>query len=590
MIIGLMSLSAKADMKALQNELKLSSQKSNDSQADELLQKGKNMVAFNVEWPGGEDVEQSLVVVKWDGIPVEELNNVEVSIGQSGPFSVKHLVQGTVETWVFLPVGAREFTLNHPKYGSTTVKLSNIQKHDVWTVPVVLDKLMNVEIIPLTDYNKPVRVTLVNPETNMEQEAYSPAIFTNVAPGTYNLRFAIDGRIEDRTITVTPTQKVFGGEQFDFRHKKNVTLESTTPGRFFVDGGYLGEGNLISAELPYGTHTVLVKVDENLKTEKTIDVNNDSESIVYLSPVKSKTFEVVGMYQGKPVQTMISVPGLPENQYNSRVLDKGHQFTLPVDSRPYTYNLFYEGHRGSKEIKVTEGMNSVQEIKISADRKMIWPWQRDYENVNNWWEFSYVTKQYSTSGRLYDDGSSIKTTIKENGVWDDGYDKWLHGFRMGYHAQPAFKFGLGLYTGLFTEFYFSKTDESPIDVYDKYFEWDLSVPLHILYQLPLGKKFCVGFHTGPSFNVAVLGSYYDKLLPSDDDYDNVEDWTDFWDEPWAPSRFNVDWDFSLFIRWKKLMISGTLSSGLTNNKMHETFGADARTVMNKAVVAISIGL
>ena len=139
------------------------------------------------------------------------------------------------------------------------------------------------------------------------------------------------------------------------------------------------------------------------------------------------------------------------------------------------------------------------------------------------------------------------------------------------------------------EFYFSATQDYPIGVYDKYAEWDLSLPLHILYQMPLGKKFCIGFHTGPSLNYAAVGSYYDKVLPSDDDTDNVEDWTDFWNEPWAPSRFNVDWDFCLFIRWKKFMISGTLSSGMTNNKMHEDFGADAKTVMNKAVIAFSLG-
>lgn len=589
-ILGFLTLNAHADMKVLQYNLKLVSDLAGNAKAEDLLTGGHNNLAYHADWPVSDELKQALVIVKWDGFPSEDLNDILVEIEPSGLLNVNQLKQGTPETWIYLPLGTRHITLRHPKYGSATINLDKMNNHDVWSVPVMLDKLVNVEINPLTDYNKPVRVTLVNPETGDEREAMSPAVFENVLPGDYDVRFAINGRNEQRSITVTPTQKVFGGDSFDFRHKKRVTLESTEKGLFFLDKAYQGrDATSITIDIPYGTHTVEVKVNDNLKDEKIIDVNESSEDVIYLSPIQSRTFEVVGMYQGKQVDTSILVPGLPEDRYNRYATSSKHSFTLPVNGASYTYYLFYGGHKGSKTINVTPGMNTTQEVKISADRKMIWPWERDYENLVNWWEFSYVSKQYSTSGRLYDDGSSIKTTVRENGVWDDGFDKWLHGFRMGYHAQPAFKFGLGLYTGLFTEFYFSATKDSPLGPYDKYFEWDLSLPLHILYQVPLGREFCVGFHTGPSLNLAVLGSYYDKVLPTENEDDNVEDWTDFWEEPWAPSRFNIDWDFSLFIRWKCVMITGTLSSGLTNNKMHEDFGTDAKTVMNKAMVALSIG-
>lgn len=588
-LLGLMTLSAKADIKAIQGQLRKVSGLNVSNDAETLLTEGHNNMSYHANWPEAHGGDQALLIIEWDGLPIEDLGGVTFITNRGRINQVEHHTQGKPETYIYVYTDTPYIRLNHDKYGTTNIMLNNLSDHDVWSIPVVLDKLVNIEINPLTDYNKPVRVTLVVPETGAEIETMSPANFPNMVPGNYNVRFAIDGRNEERNITVTPTQKVFGGANFDFRHFKDITLESTEKGYFYIDGAYYGEGTVITANLPYGTHTVAIKVNENLQDEKTIDVNKDSEDIYYLSPIPSITFEVVGMYQGKKVPTTISVPGLSVDRYNEGIESDTHRFTLPVDSRPYTYYLDYNGHKGSKEIKVNLGMSNVQEVKLKADSRIVWPWEREYENVNNWWEFSYVAKQYRTSGRLYDD-NNIKTTVKENGVWDDGYDKWLHGFRLGYHYQPAFKFGLGLYTGFFSEFYFSGADQEPIDVYDKYFEWDLSVPIHILYQFPLAKKFSVGFHTGPSFNYAVMGSYYDKLLPSDDDYDNVEDWTDFWHESWAPSRFNVVWDFSVFVRWKKLMISGTLSSGLTNNKMHENFGSDAKTVMNKAVVAISFGL
>lgn len=585
LLLGLVATGAQADMKAIQNQLKLTSHLVSGGNAEQLLNQGNNNLSYHIDWPGSDGIRQAMLIIDWDGFSAEDLRDVKFTLDNRNPIRIEHKSQGTQQSWVFVPLGTRLVSMSHPKYGTTTVKLGNMNNHDVWSVPVVLDKLVNIEIKPLTDYDKPVRVTLVNPATGDETEAMSPATFERVLPGSYYVRFAIDGRNIERPITVTPTQKVFSGRDFDFRHSKAVTFESTEKAYFYIDGAYQAEGTTFTADIPYGTHTVQAKVNANQLDEKTIDVSDHSESIIYLSPIPSKTFEVVGMYQGKAVPTSIYVSGLSSDRYSTVENDK-HLFTMPVGGIPYKYTLYYGGHSGSKTINVTRGMSNVQEIKISADRRMVWPWQRDYENVTNWFEFSYVAKQYATSGRLYEN-SSIKTTVKENGVWDSGYDRWLHGFRFGYHAQPAFKFGLGLYTGIFTEFYFSSTKSAPIGDYDNYFEWDLSVPLHILYQVPLGRKFCIGFHTGVSFNLAAVGSYYDSL--SSDESDDVEDWDDFWSEPWAPSRFNMDWDFSLFVRWKKFMISGTLSRGLTDNKMHEDFGPKARTVMNKAIIAVSIG-
>ncbi|MCM1152917.1 MAG: hypothetical protein NC328_04615 [Muribaculum sp.] len=581
---------ASADIKVLQDQLKLESQIVKNIDANKLMTQGNNNLAYHQDWPvspSGTDYKQAMLIIKWIGLPPEGVKNVKVSLDSGSPYKVQSNAQGDVQTWIFMPLSTKSVTLSHPSFGTARVFLrENMNQHDVWTVPVILDRLVNIQIKPATDYDKSVKVTLINPESGEERTKMTPATFDQVMPGNYNLRFAVGGRNRDEKILVTPTKTVFGAEDFDFRNFKDVTIESTDKAQIFVDGAYQGEGTKISARLPYGSHTLTAKVNENRKDEKTVDISADSESIIYLSPTETKTFEVIGLYNGKPVSTSIYVDGIPSDRYSSASA-MSHSFTLPaLGGKPYRFNVYYDGHRASKDISIRPDMQTRQEIKISGDRKMIWPWQRDYDPAAFGWEFSYVAKQYSTSGNLYED-SSVKTTIKENGVWDDGYDHWLHGFRTGFHAQPTLKIGLGFYTGFFMEFYFSGNDEG-IGYYDKYFEMDLSIPLHALYQFPLGRSLAIGFHTGPTLNYAAVGSYYDKFLPTENDYDNVEDWTDFWDESWAPSRFNVTWDFGLYIRWKWLMISGTLSQGMTNNKMHTDFGSDCRTVMNKRILAFSI--
>lgn len=588
-----MSLGVNAKMYSPADSLKLYSRIVKSGDATTLMTHGNNNAAYHMNWPEpvkGIETPQAMLMINWQGLPIDDINDIIVSLDNGTPVSVQPQTQGAVQTWAFIPLGTKMVTLSHPRYGSVNIPLKTMSLHDIWTAPVILDQLVNIEVRPLTDYGRQIKVTLVNDEGDV-QSAMSPARFENVMPGSYDLRFAVNGSNRDAHISVTPTHTIFTGENnkdLDFRNFKTITLESTDANSaIYVDGAYMGPNISTQVTLPYGPHTVSARVNEHRVDEKTIDVNQDSESTIYLSPTETKTFEVVGLYKGKPVETTVWVPGLPSDRYSSGTLARSHSFTLPATgSKSYRFTVEHAGHKGSKDISVTPGMAARQEIKINADRRMVWPWQREYYPADFGWEFSWVSKQYSTSASLYED-SDIRTTVKENGVWDNGFDHWLHGFRTGFHAQPTLKIGLGFYTGLFFEFYFSGSDQGIGDL-DKYFEADISIPLHVLYQFPLGKKLSIGFHTGPTFNWAMHGVYYDKFLPDETDEDNIDDYTDFWSEDWAPNRVNFTWDFGLYIRWGYISISGTLARGMNDNKMHSEFGQDAKTVMNKRVLAFSI--
>lgn len=588
-ILAFATLCAQAGIKADIDSLKLHSyivtSPEQDSRA--LLTHGVNNMSQHTDWPKGH-ANQAMLMVNWKGIPIEDVNDVRVTTDQGDPIEVRQMSSGHLQTWIFVPSNTKSVTLSHPRYGSDRIYLKSMKNKDIWSVPVILDKLVNIQINPGVDYGKSVRVTLTYPESGEEETKWTPASFSNIVPDTYEVRFVIDGRNRSETIKVTPTKTVFGQEDIDFRHFKSVTVEATGNSKLFIDDKPVGNSNTVTVSLPYGSHTFKAVISDNCKDEKTIDINENSESTIYLSPIESRTFEVKGMYKGELVETTISVPGLSPDRYKPGY-SKSHSFTLPeTTGKPYTYYLTYHGETAKKTIRVTPGMATSYEVNFKTTRRVVWPWQREYYPATSGWEFSWVSKQYATSAHLIED-SDIKTTIKENGIWDNGYDHWLHGVRMGYHAQPSLKIGLGLYTGIFLEAYFSKTDEAHAidEIFDKYFELDLSFPLHVLYQIPLAKKFSIGFHTGPTLNWAMHGSYYDIALPNQQDTENFPDYTDFWKEPWAPKRVNITWDFGLFIRLRGIMFSGTLSQGITDNKIYADWGRDARTVMNKRMVGIS---
>jgi hypothetical protein len=83
------------------------------------------------------------------------------------------------------------------------------------------------------------------------------------------------------------------------------------------------------------------------------------------------------------------------------------------------------------------------------------------------------------------------------GAWDK-YGSYLEGIQAGVRVEPLFKYGFGLNTGLFYEYYFSKSDlqtgaytDAPGIYYYvmNYTEHSLCLPLHLEYRANFAKKF-----------------------------------------------------------------------------------------------------
>ena len=101
----------------------------------------------------------------------------------------------------------------------------------------------------------------------------------------------------------------------------------------------------------------------------------------------------------------------------------------------------------------------------------------------------YVNKQWASDLKDH--------SIREN-MWREE-DKRLHGFQIGFSYTPTLPMGLGVYTGLFGEFYLSFSKAMG---YDEFTEFSLYVPIHANFTLPLSRNVSLKAHGGFGLNYA----------------------------------------------------------------------------------------
>ena len=192
----------------------------------------------------------------------------------------------------------------------------------------------------------------------------------------------------------------------------------------------------------------------------------------------------------------------------------------------------------------------------------------EIEDDNVGFVFGYVSKQWTSdvNGK----------TIHENLWGEEG--KRLHGIQFGVSYTPTLPMGLGIYTGLFAECYFSMSKAMG---YDDFTEFSLYLPIHANFTLPLSDDVSLRAHGGLGLNYACHGGF-----TNDDAY--YWDWV--WDEVWGdyrhekkhyeldhlrygkdgwPRRFNAAVELNVGIKIKRFSLSGGYSWGLTDHRFYK---------------------
>lgn len=156
--------------------------------------------------------------------------------------------------------------------------------------------------------------------------------------------------------------------------------------------------------------------------------------------------------------------------------------------------------------------------------------------------------------------NSIRT-----GYWDG--TEYMHGAQVGFRIEPLFKYGFGINTGVFYEFYYSKgeTDYHYGESYQPIFqEHALYVPFHLEYRLNFSRKFQLFFYGGASFDYGLMAK-----IKTDNENLYFDDDNAY--EGFLGKRYNVSYEYGGGMRLGRVQFNFTVSRGLINMSQDRDF-------------------
>lgn len=406
----------------------------------------------------------------------------------------------------------------------------------------------------------------------------TPGTMPNVHVGSHRVTVTLDGRtLVTDTIDVTEENVSF---EYDLRPKKKVVFESVPSGlELFIDDKIVGH-TPITKNLAYGSYKIEARKNLSEIDVRTITVGEYSDSKVTLSPMQKKTIDVYATYKNSNVSATLYV----NDELFSKSVSPNYRVTLQLD-RKYQMEMLYNGKRKRRTVKAKRDMDDKLEFRISDRNPVVWPWQRVYDARPIGVSVGYVSKQW-TVGKS---GNDFKGALPWQAMGYDADGNTLHGIQAGLHLQPCFSWGGGLYSGLFLELYYSSEDaetnpdfQEGRDVFDRYMEFDIYVPVHLYYRIPFSEKVALSLHGGIGIDCGLYNSFYCS------ENDNIEPKEDFYGKDAFPERFSFSLEGGLGLRLGAFQINAQYSKGLSDNGyIVDDKGVKFETVQNKLSLGIS---
>lgn len=338
---------------------------------------------------------------------------------------------------------------------------------------------------------------------------------------------------------------------FDLRKAHNVSFQSKDQGTLYVDDEKIGR---IPGTYPLyaGAYTIRAVGDNGvtLSFAQKIDANTNVIPLVF---TPSLNVSINAQYDGKQVnnaQVYITKP-------DGSLLRNGIQnyFDTPADVL-----LPYGKYKISTTYTTPSGQSVTKKDNLKVDKntdpfflttlpiKTIHSnlFKRDFPRRSWGLSASYLMRWYTYK----EDGR----TQSCNWTGDDGKQS---GVQFGIAYQPYFGYGLGLNTGFFGQYFWTDKLELSSTSSFKVEEWDLFVPLHLMFRLPI-KDFDFHINTGPGFEYGVS---LKGVFSGDEKGSESLDFDDG-----TPRAFNMYYEIGAGLRFKALQFNFVYGLGLTESK------------------------
>ncbi len=557
---------------------------------EQSQESGFNLITRMVQdWPADSkgDEDAALIRVTLENIPMTDAKKVIFKTSQNGYIRPDYSrLESTGDIWLWCdPIADTYITAQYNGNAATQTIKDRLKPKAAYEIKLKNNKTVSIFVETLPKG--------ADVEIETGQKAKTPEAIHGVSLGKHTLKISYKGKLfATETIDVSETNVKFG--PYDLREKKLVKFVSDPSGAFLkLNGSEIGKAPM-TMELAYDSYRVEAIISPTETDVKDFTVDALSSEEIKLEPVKKKTFEVSATYGGNPVNATLYVDG---KQITSTA-QPSYQLTYPV-GKSYEMEMFYYNNSKKRKIKVKNNMDTRQRFDISSksSHDFAWPWEKDFNPTIGGVSIGYVSKQYVTSG--------YGQKIKEN-IWGET-NKSMHGLSFGVHFTPALQCGLGIYTGLSYELYFSSTDASEWEPYELAIEHCLYMPIHAYYRLRLGENWHIAVHGGIGLDYAVAGKlsassssdtgsysdydYYDYYYYDYDyssDYETgYEDYAiPYGDDAW-PKRFNLSGEIALDFRIHSVMVSALYSRGITDHKMYRYLGEGYKSKQNKFGISVS---
>lgn len=214
-----------------------------------------------------------------------------------------------------------------------------------------------------------------------------------------------------------------------------------------------------------------------------------------------------------------------------------------------------------------------------------WPWDIDFYSRVMGFSLGYVQKKVDF---YYTDDSKETTDL----AWNYKPNDFTNGLRLGLHFQPCFSWGLGLYTGLFFEYYYSHTPSSNkvttdtedgllADAYTSFSEKAISVPLHLYFRVPFSEDFALSLHGGINADYLFGAIYKDK-----DGYWMT--YTPSYGTEFRYDHFNLEYAIGAGIQYEWALIEAIWFNGITKNEKFSTPNNYSKALLTGFSISFSI--
>lgn len=542
---------------------------------------------FIEEWPadvnGNDNV--ALIQVKLEHIPMQEIPHINFS--NAGPNArICHerdeafISEGFLN--IFVPaIQGLELVA---KWGDRTTgryRIERTLKHKGY-YSIVLNNNMTTTI-HVVSIPAGVDVYLDN-----VRKGKTPLDLPNTTMGKHQLRLILDnGRVvQEEDIEVSQNKILF--DQFDLRTKKSIKFTSSPSGaEVYIDDEKNPRGTTpCIVNLTHENHIVRMQASGNRKEVFDISVDQYTPFIhpeVQLLP--KKEVSIKAYVNGTSVEADLDING--ENiGRNAKVYR-----TALIHGR-HDVHMSYKGYSASEKIRVSDKSASDYRIDIPIRKSFTWFWMKEYDTDPFGISVSYVQKWWN-----------VKNTEKEtkvNPVWNKEGDV-LDGIQAGVFYEPAWWFGLGVYTGVFYEYYYSKASKEKVftkdfeseeygvvtNKYNFFSEHSIYMPLHLYYRIPFSRTWALKLHGGVGMDWGVYTSFTNN---NDRHAQPIEDYykeTHYSAEGARyPKRINFSLEGAISLRMENIMLNFQYSRGMTDHKLYSDPDV-LWTKMNKTTIGLS---